>query len=329
MSAEREKLERLHEQLRYDLEPLICAALTDLAVTEIKVGEDGKLWLRKHVVGWEDTHTSLSADHRLRALNTMASLLGKTLNPSTPLLSGELPLTGDRVEGSIPPSSPGPSFVIRRHAPEVYSLTDYVAKGIVDGWQAEALAKHVRGRSNVVISGATNSGKTTLANACLQLIGSHEHVILVEDTEELQCTAPNMSRYKTGDPHPTMLEQVKRCMRRAPDRLVIGETRDKAGLELLKAWDTGHRGGITTVHATNASRVFDRFAQFCEEVGVPPQWRLMRSAIDLICHLEMTPKGRRMTEMVEVQKGHNEDEIPVHLVRLGPSHAVEQPLTNR
>lgn len=328
MSAEREKLERLHEQLRYDLEPPICAALTDPTVTEIKVGEDGKLWLRKHVIGWEDTNNVLSADHRVRALNTMASLLGKTLNPSTPLLSGELPLTGDRVEGSIPPSSPGPSFVIRRHAPEVYSLADYVKNGILAEWQAEALAVHVQRRSNIVMSGATNSGKTTLANACLALIEAREHVVIIEDTEELQCTAPNMSRYKTGDPHPTMLEQVKRCMRRAPDRLIIGETRDKAGLELLKAWDTGHRGGITTVHATNASRVFDRFAQFCEEAGVPPQWRLMRSAIDLICHLEMTPHGRRLTEMVEVSKAHDAQEIPVHLVRLGPPHAVAQPVTN-
>jgi type IV secretion system protein VirB11 len=314
--------------LRYDLEPAICAALTDHAVTEIKVGDDGKLWLRKHVVGWQDSGVMIAADHRLRAVNTMASLLGKTLNPSTPLLSGELPLTGDRVEASIPPSSPAPSFVIRRHAPEIYPLSDYVSKGILEPWQANALATHVQRRSNIVFSGATNSGKTTLANACLQLIGSTEHVVIIEDTEELQCAAPNMSRYKTGDPHPTMQEQVKRCMRRAPDRLVIGETRDKAGLELLKAWDTGHRGGITTVHATNASRVFDRFAQFCEEAGVPPQWRLMRSAIDLICHVEMTPQGRRLTEMVEVRHAHDEDDIPVHLVRLGPPQAVDQPVTN-
>lgn len=323
MNAEREKLERLHGQLRGDFGPGICAALSNDTVTEIKVGEDGKLWLKKHVVGWEDTLQTVSADQRLRALNTMASILGKTVNASTPTLSGELPLTGDRVEGSVPPSSPSASFVIRRHAPKVFTLADYVKDRILEKWQAAVLAKHVRGRSNIVFSGATNSGKTTIANACLQLVGPQEHVVIVEDTEELQCDAPNLSRYKTGDPHPTMLEQIKSYMRRAPDRLVIGETRDRAGLEMLKAWDTGHRGGITTVHATNAHRVFDRFAQFCEEAGTTPQWRLMRSALDLICHMEMTPNGRRMTEILEVKKEYKTDEIPVDVERLGPQNTVE------
>ncbi len=328
MGANQEKLERLHLQLRYEMGPGIDAALEDETVTEIKVGEDGKLWLRKHVVGWEDTLETLPADQRLRALNTMASLLGKTINASTPLLSGELPLTGDRVEGSIPPSSPSASFVIRRHAPRVFSLEDYVRDGILEQWQAAALKAHVLRKSNIVFSGEVNSGKTTLTNACLQLIGPQEHVVIVEDTEELKCDAPNLSRYKTGEPHPTMLEQVKRCLRRAPDRFVIGETRDDAGFALLKSWDTGSRGGMTTVHATNAHRVFDRFAQFCEEAGTTPQWRLMRSAIDLICHMEMTPHGRRVTEMLEVKKEDRTDEIPIQVVRLGPPNATEQPITS-
>lgn len=322
MTAEQRKLERLHNQLREDLQPTICAALTDPNVTEIKVGDDGKLWLRKHVVGWEDAQTMLVIDARLRALSTMASLLSKTLTPTAPLLSGELPLTGDRVEGSIPPSSPAPSFVIRRHAPRVFSLADYVSKGILEAWQLEVLLTHIQKKSNLVFSGATDSGKTTLLNTCISLIGPQEHVILVEDTEEIQCLAPNISHYKTEEPDLTMLEQVKRCLRRAPDRIVIGETRDKAGVELLRIWDTGHRGGMTTVHATNARRVFDRFAGFCEEAGVPPLWRLMRSAIDLIVHMEKTPAGRRVTEIIEVEKEKTEEELPVRVKTLGPQQAI-------
>jgi len=323
MSANGEKIERLHRELRENLTPPICEALSDKTVTEIKVGEDGKLWVRKHVIGWEDTREIVPADKRLRSLNTMASLLRKTINEQSPLLSGELPLTGDRVEGSVPPASPGPSFVIRCHAPVVFSWEDYVSKKILLPWQVETIRDHIQRRSNIVISGATNSGKSTLVNTCLGDISASEHVVIVEDTEELQCIAANMSRYKTGDPHPTMLEQVKHCMRRAPDRLIIGETRDKAGLELLKAWDTGHRGGITTVHATNASRVFDRFAQFCEEAGVPPQWRLMRAALDLIIHMEMTTEGRRVKEIMEVEKDDVNTIADIRLRQLGPQLANE------
>ena len=313
MNAAQERLERDHNNLRHDLTPPICAALTDPVVTEIKVSEDGKLWLRKHVVGWENTQVLIAMDDRLRALNTVASILGKTLNLITPCLSGELPLTGDRVEGSIYPASPGPSFVIRRHAPEVYSWGDYLTKKIISGGQLNTIRSHIQKRSNIVISGATDSGKTTLVNTCLGDISDTEHVIIVEDTQELQCIAPNMSRYKTGDPHPTMLEHVKRCMRRAPDRIVIGETRDKAGFELLKAYSTGHRGGLTTIHAMNPLGVFDRFAQFCEEAGVPPQWRLMRMAIDVIIQMEKTPDGRRVTKIEEVVKDDVTTEIPIQL----------------
>ncbi len=329
MSANQEKLERLHAQLRYEVGPGIRAALEDPTVTGIKVGEDGKLWLKKHVVRWQDTGEIVAADQRLRALNTMASLLGKTINERSPQLSGELPLTGDRVEGSVFPSSTEASFVIRLHAGKIFTLVDYVRDGILEEWQADVLTAHVRGKSNIVWSGATDSGKSTAANACLHLLtDSPEHVVIIEDTIELQCAAPNLSRYQTGDPHPTMLEQIKACMRRDPDRIVIGETRGREGLELLKSWDTGSRGGITTVHATEARGVFRRFKQFCLEAGVPPQWELMQSAIDLICHIEMTPNGRRVTEMLEVRKEDTQGDMPVHFMRLGPPIAVEKPITH-
>lgn len=327
MSANHTKLERLHGQLRYELGEAICTALKNPTVTGIKVSEDGKLWLKKHVIGWEDQEIAIPEDRRLRALNIMADLLGRTLDERESRLFGELPLTGDRVQGSRWPSS-APSFIIRIHAPQQFPLGDYVAKGIIREWQAEVLRYHVQKRSNIVTSGATDSGKTTLLNALLLLTHPTEHIYIIEDTREIQCTALNLSRMLTNETNLTMLSQIKASLRWDPDRLIIGETRDAAGFALLKSWITGKRGGMTTVHADCAAHVFDRFAGFCEEAGVPPQWRLMRSAIDLIVHMEMTPAGRRVTEIVEVKKEDESDKMPVQLTRLGPPIAADTPLTN-
>jgi P-type conjugative transfer ATPase TrbB len=301
---------RLHDQLTCDLGVVIGQALRDVAVTEIKVGEDGVVWLRKHVVGWEQTGDMLSEAQRTRALNSIASLLRKTINERSPNIEGALPLTGDRVAGSVWPSS-APSFFIRRHAPRVFTLSDYVVTGIVTAAQAMLLAEHVHKGSNIVISGATDSGKTTMVNALLHLLNSSsEHLVIIEDTREIQCTAPNHSRFLTSE-HVSMLDQIKASMRRAPDRLIIGETRDAAGFALLKSWSTGHRGGMTTVHANNAAGVFDRFAQFCEEAGVPAQWRLMQQTIDVVAHMEKTVAGRRVMEIKEVSKDVDTTDVSI------------------
>lgn len=314
MDFNSKQVEQLRGNLREYFGEAICAALEDPTVTEIKCSEDGILWFCKHVVGWEDQGIVIPEHSRLVAINQMASLLGKTVNAEFPDLEGEL-YTGDRISASVPPSSP-PCFFIRRHAPEVFSLADYMDKGILEPWQADVIMNHVLKRSNIVFCGATNSGKTTLLNTTLGLLkSSSEHIIIIEDRKEIKCEGRNVSRFYTSS-SVSMQQQVKMSMGRHPDRLIIGETRDEAGLYLLDAWQTGHRGGFTTIHANSAAGVFERFAQFCERAGVPPQWRLMQSTIDLIVHMEMTPQGRRVTELMEVNYSNTLDKIPIRLKRL-------------
>ncbi len=322
MDFNTKQIDGLHNQLRDYLGATICSALVDPTVTEIKCSEDGKIWVTLHQKGWVDTQGFLPEHQRIHAINTMASLLGKTCNADSPDLSGELPLTGDRVSASVPPSGL-PAFFIRRHAPQVFEFHDYIDKGIIRIWQIDVLLRHIRQRSNIVFSGATNSGKTTLLNTCLGVLkDSHEHIVIIEDTKEIRFEGRNFSRFNVTEKL-SMRHQIKESMRRKPDRLIIGETRDEAGIELLRAAGTGH-SIMTTVHADSAAGVLDRFAEFAEEAGrrIPP-WRLIRRSIDLICHMEMVGTERRLTQLMEVQKDDIANEIPIRLKQID-----ENSLTN-
>lgn len=328
MTAQQQQRQRLHEQLRYDLDTTIGAALTNPQVTEIKVGSDGRVWLREHSRGWVDTETQLTAHQAARVLSTVADLLGTHVTAARPLLQGELPLTGDRFQGWVPPIVTAPSFVIRRHAPAIYPLSDYEAQGILAPWQCDALRSSIAARHNIVVSGATDSGKTTLVNALLHAItedgDSGEHIVILEDTAELQCAARNVLHLHTSEPEVPLRALVRTVMRARPDRIIVGETRDGAALDLLKAWNTGHKGGITTLHANSAADVLLRLDMLCLEAGLQhPVPLLVQSAIDRIVHIEMTPQGRRVTDIVDVPPPAQHTVIPVV-----PLHASDHTRTN-
>jgi len=316
MAFNLQQIEDLHTELRKHLGPVVCAALEDETVTDIKCS-DGQVWVTYHRRGNVNTGDVLSEDDRRLALNVMASLLGKKINAESPSLSGELPLTGDRVQGFVQPIS-APAFYIRRHAPEIFTFDDYVEKGILLPWQVKVIREHYYVQSNVVFSGATGSGKTTLLNTALNDSASNDHTVVIEDTKEIKCKHPNVSFLLTNETK-SLQSLIMDSMRIAPSRLIIGETRDRAGLDLLRAWSTGHGGGMTTVHASSAAGVFQRFAQFCQEAGVPPQWLLMQSTIGLIVHMEITTAGRRCTEIEEVRRDTVAEHIPIALTRLGPT----------
>ena len=315
MDFNQEQIENLHGYLRTYLGETVCAALEDPTVTEIKCSEDGAVWLMKHGEGWVNTGTGLSEDDRRLAIQEMASLLGKTINHDSPNLSGELPLTGDRVSASVWPSG-APAFFIRIHAPEVFSFRDYLAKKILRDWQVNVLIEHIFGRSNIVFAGATNSGKTTILNTCLgELRDLNEHIVLIEDTKEIQFEGRNFSRFYTSDTV-SMRDQVKESMRRKPDRLIIGEVRDGAALEMLKAFQKGHRGCMATVHADSATGTLKNLLYLCREGGASDAWDLIRDAIDLVVYMEMTEQGRRVKELMEVEHDQDLDTIPIKLKSL-------------
>src|SRR6266571_5270463 len=303
MLHHREQQQRLQEKLRRELGPVVLAALRDPDITEVMLNPDGSLWVESQRDGMRDTGARMSGIQAENLIGTVASMLGTVVNTGSPIVEGELPLDGNRFEGILPPVSTAPVFVIRKRAGLVYTLDDYVTAGIVEPWQAEALREAIRTRQNIVIAGGTASGKTTLANALI-----HEMVVLgdpavrfviLEDTRELQCTARNAIQLRPGDVADlTRLARV--TMRLRPDRIVIGEVRGAEALALLKAWNTGHPGGLTTVHANSAAAALVRLDALIQEAGVPPQPQLVVEAVDILVFIARTPDGRRVRDLAEV-----------------------------
>jgi type IV secretion system protein TrbB len=302
--ADQERQQRLHEKLRRELGPEVLGALEDPDVTEVMLNPDGRLWVESRRDGMRDTGGRMTGIQAESLIGTVASMLGRVVHAGLPILEGELPLDGNRFEGILPPVSTAPVFVIRKQAGLVWALDDYVGAEILAPWQAEVLRQTIRSRQNVLIAGGTASGKTTLANALLRemvaLGDPAERFVILEDTRELRCAAPNAVQLRTGDlVDLTRLTRV--TMRLRPDRIVVGEVRGPEALALLKAWNTGHPGGLTTVHANSARAALMRLEALVEEAGVPAQPRLVAEALDLVVFIARTARGRRVQELAKVE----------------------------
>ena len=298
-----EQQRRLHEKLRRELGPAVLAALEDPDITEVMLNPDGCLWVESQRAGMRDTGKQISAMQAENLIGTVAAMLGTVVNAAAPIVEGELPLDGNRFEGLLPPVSTAPVFVIRKRPSALYTLEDYVRAEILNPAQADALRTAVRERQNLVIAGGTTSGKTTLANALIaemvHLGDPAQRIVILEDTRELQCSARNAVQLHTGDVADlTRLTRV--TMRLRPDRIIIGEVRGGEALALLKAWNTGHPGGVTTIHANSALAALMRLDSLIQEAGVPPQPHLVAEAIDLVLFIARTPEGRRVQELAAV-----------------------------
>jgi type IV secretion system protein VirB11 len=217
------------------------------------------------------------------------------------VVSAELPETGERFEGLMPPVSANPCFAIRKPAAKVYTLDNYVADRILSQIQADTLRRAVTERKNLVIAGGTSSGKTTLANALLAEVARlDERVILIEDTRELQCAAPDCVALRTKAGVVSLSDLVRSTLRLRPDRIVVGEVRGAEALDMLKAWNTGHPGGITTVHANSARAAVYRLEQLIQEAVVTAPRRLIAEAIDLIVFIRGRGTARRIESIAEL-----------------------------
>lgn len=296
---------RLSEKLRRELGPVVLKALADPDVIEIILNPDGRIWVESHTGGMSQTDASMAPTQAENLIGTVAAALNAVANPQNPIIEGELPLTGSRFEGLLPPIAPSPCFVIRKRASVLYTLDHYVKDNIVTRAQAIALRDAIAKRRNILIAGGTGSGKTTLVNALIHEMVSlgdqAERFVIIEDTLELQCAARNALQLHTTDAA-DMTRLVRATMRLRPDRIIIGEVRGKEALALLKAWNTGHPGGITTLHANSASAALLRLLSLVEEAGVPAQPQLIAEAVNLLAFMERTSiTGRRLTELVHVE----------------------------
>ena len=296
---------RLSEKLRRELGPVVLRALSDPDVIEIILNPDGRIWVESHSHGMSQTDGSMAPTQAENLIGTVAASLNAVANPQNPIVEGELPLTGSRFEGLLPPIAPSPCFVIRKRAAVLYTLDDYLKNNIVTRDQVLALREAIAKRQNILIAGGTGSGKTTLVNALIHEMVNRgdeaERFVIIEDTLELQCSARNALQLHTTDAA-DMTRLVRATMRLRPDRIIIGEVRGKEALALLKAWNTGHPGGATTLHANSASAALLRLLSLVEEAGVPAQPQLIAEAVNLLAFIERTSvTGRRVTELVRVE----------------------------
>nr|WP_260691221.1 P-type conjugative transfer ATPase TrbB [Rhizobium laguerreae] len=294
---------RLVRKLQDALGDQLCVALDDANVVEIMLNPDGKLFIERlgHGVAPAGEMSSAAAE---MVIGTVAHALQSEVDTEQPIISGELPIGGHRFEGLLPPVVTKPAFTIRRRASRLIPLEDYIYAGVMTEYQAATIRSAISTRLNIIISGGTGSGKTTLANAVIQEIvksAPDDRLVILEDTSEIQCAAENAVLLHTSDTI-DMARLLKSTMRLRPDRIVVGEVRDGAALTLLKAWNTGHPGGVATIHSNSAMSALRRLEQLTAEASQQPMHEVIGEAVDLVISIERTPRGRLVRDIIQVER---------------------------
>ena len=292
---------RLVRKLQEALGEAICVALEDPLVVEVMLNPDGRLFVERLGQRVEPSG-ELAPGAAEIIIGSVAHALQTEVDANQPIVSGELPIGGHRFEGLLPPIVAAPTFTIRRRASRLIPLEEYVRTGVMTHRQVTVLRSAVASRMNIVISGGTGSGKTTLANAVIAEIVSlspSDRLVILEDTAEIQCAAENAVSLHTSDAV-DMARLLKSTMRLRPDRIIVGEVRDGAALTLIKAWNTGHPGGVTTIHADNAVSALRRLEQLTAEVSQQPMREVIGEAVDLVVSIARAGHGRRVRDVMHV-----------------------------
>jgi type IV secretion system protein TrbB len=296
-------LERQMEKLRRDFGSVFLAALGDPDTVEILLNADGTLWQEKLGESMRPIG-SLSSTSAEAAIRTIAACLQTTITRDNPTIECELPLDGSRFAGQIPPVVTAPVFAVRKRASRVFTLQQYVDAKIITPEQKQILCEAIRDHRNILVTGGTGTGKTTLTNALIHELTDQfpgERLVIIEDTGELQCSARNYVQYHTS-PERSMTHLVRHSLRVRPDRILVGEVRGPEALDLLMSWNTGHEGGIATIHANNAAAGLTRLSTLVSMHPDAPREiePLIGEAVDIIVHIGRTEKSRVVREILKV-----------------------------
>lgn len=292
---------RRSAMLRTAFCPVVREALDAPDTIEIMANPDGSVWIEKAGVGLTVSSHTLSTSDRERVILLVASGVNEPANRASPIVSAELPGSGERFEGLLPPVSTSPCFSIRKPATTPFELGDYIDQGALSPALCAALRDAVIDKQNILIAGGTSSGKTTFTNALLVEPAFHQdRIVILEDTRELKCAAPNVVQLRTHRGSTSLRDLVRSTLRLRPDRIIVGEVRGAEALDLLKAWNTGHPGGITTLHANSAQGALTRLEQLAMEATRRPPFDLIAEAIDAVIFMSRSGGQRRVEEAIRV-----------------------------
>lgn len=294
------------DKLTRELGSTVLGLLNDPGIIEIILNHDGRLWAERLGHSMEQVGVMDSWQAKTM-MGTVATLMETVINSENPIIECELPLDGSRFEGMLPPIVPAPVFAIRKHLIKVLDLQDYVDQGILTARQKEVISDAIISGENILIAGGTGSGKTTLTNAVIRHISEAipaERLVILEDTRELQCKSKNYTALKTAKGI-SMTKLLMYTMRLRPDRIIVGEVRDGAALAMLKAWNTGHSGGIATLHANSARAALLRLEQLIMETSPTPHRELIAEAVHVVAYIERCAGKRAVKEVVRVRGYEN------------------------
>lgn len=281
----------------------LLTLLDDPNVIELMLNSDGWLWVEAFGKPMFK-HSKISADDANIIIRSIAHYHGELIDRECPVLECELPTDGSRFEGVVPPLTSQTSFTIRKKATQLFTLDDYLEVGTLSRTQYEAIQGAIARRENMLIVGGTGSGKTTLTNGIIDAMvkhDEHDRIIILEDTNEIQCAAENSVIMRTSDKADIGMKQLLRVtLRYRPDRILVGEVRGGEALDLLKAWNTGHPGGVATIHANSAMLGLERLEQCIEEVSTNVNRHVIAATIHWVIFIQKTADGRRIKELAKV-----------------------------
>jgi pilus assembly protein CpaF len=296
------------------LPPKLQEAILSPEYSEVCVNEDGGVFVEaagsntmRELPGITPTQQQLR-----QAVNTIARILARReADETNPILNARLP-DGSRVAAMLPPVTEGIVLTVRKFRPNWFTLAELVANATLSSSLCDELHEAVERRQNILISGPTGSGKTTLVKALLDLIPAHERVLLIEDTAELPLDRPNSVRFATRE-GVSIRDLLKASLRHRPDRIVVGEVRDGAAYDLLQALNTGHAGSISTLHASSATHALNRLARLALQADTGLPFASIQSeigdAIQYVVHIERRGSRREVTELIRVTGSHADRRI--------------------
>ena len=291
--------------LEHDMQ-LILPYIEDPTVTDIAIGHTGELIIEG--IGFDKDFTGIFFDEQTttRIIRAAAAVMGTSIDDNNPIAEGSIQLTKHKIrfEGILPPrSSASPMIFIRRPSSEIFTLEDYLKDKRITEEQLSLLIKHIENRSNIILSGATGSGKTTMINAILQKMVEftpNDRFYIVEDAGEIQCKAKDIVPiWAEGE---DTVKAVRIALRCHVNRIIFGELRyGSTTNELLKAWNTGHRGGLTSVHSDSAILAIEKIKTYLREVIVGELPDVAQS-VQLVIHMIPTKNGPIVNEIIETHQ---------------------------